>query len=209
MQEMQVQSLGWEDPLEEGMATHSSILAWKIPWREEPGRLQSIVNWSNLAHTHTGEEASRCYRSGPPLALQLNKWILSICHSFIHSICIWGHFSFTYVIAFWSGAVLDSESIDNFVTWKWKSLSHVCFFATPWTIACQAPLSMWILQARLLEWVAMPSSRGSSQPRDQTQVSLIAGRFFTIWATREAHLSHLLLCSFILHFLHVQLSTQL
>ena len=44
MQEMQVQSLGWEDPLEEGMATHSSILAWKIPWREEPGRLQSIVN---------------------------------------------------------------------------------------------------------------------------------------------------------------------
>ena len=139
----------------------------------------------------------------------LNKWILSICHSFIHSICIWGHFSFTYVIAFWSGAVLDSESIDNFVTWKWKSLSRVCFFATPWTIACQAPLSMWILQARILEWVAMPSSRGSSQPRDQTQVSLIAGRFFTIWATREAHLSHLLLCNFILHFLHVQLSTQL
>ena len=41
-QEMQVQSLGQEDPLEEGMATHSSILAWKIPWTEEPGRLQSI-----------------------------------------------------------------------------------------------------------------------------------------------------------------------
>jgi len=39
---MQVQSLGQEDPLEEGMATHSSILAWKIPWTEEPGRLQSI-----------------------------------------------------------------------------------------------------------------------------------------------------------------------
>ena len=41
-QEMQVQSLGWEDPLEEGMATHSSILAWEIPWTEEPGGLQSI-----------------------------------------------------------------------------------------------------------------------------------------------------------------------
>ena len=39
-QEMQVQSLGWEDPLEEEIATHSSILAWKIPWTEEPGRLQ-------------------------------------------------------------------------------------------------------------------------------------------------------------------------
>ena len=43
-----------------------------------------------------------------------------------------------------------------------------------------------ILQARILEWVAMPCSRGSSQPGDQPQVSRIAGRFFTSWATREA-----------------------
>ena len=42
MQETQVRSLGWEDPLEKEMATHSSILAWKIPRTEEPGRLQSI-----------------------------------------------------------------------------------------------------------------------------------------------------------------------
>ena len=42
MQETQVQSLGWEDALEKGMATHSSILAWRIPWREEPDGLQSI-----------------------------------------------------------------------------------------------------------------------------------------------------------------------
>ena len=41
-QETRVQSLGWEDPLEEGMATHSSILAWRIPWIEEPGGLQSM-----------------------------------------------------------------------------------------------------------------------------------------------------------------------
>ena len=39
MQETWIQSLGWEDPLEEGMVTHSSILAWRIPWTEEPGRL--------------------------------------------------------------------------------------------------------------------------------------------------------------------------
>ena len=39
MQETQVQSLGWEDCLEKEMATHASILAWKIPWTEEPGRL--------------------------------------------------------------------------------------------------------------------------------------------------------------------------
>ena len=42
MQETQVQSLGWEDPLEKAMAPHSSTLAWKIPWTEEPGRLQSL-----------------------------------------------------------------------------------------------------------------------------------------------------------------------
>ena len=40
MQETRVQSLGWEDPLEKGMATHSSILAWRVAWTEEPGGLQ-------------------------------------------------------------------------------------------------------------------------------------------------------------------------
>ena len=42
MQETQVQSLDWEDPLEKGNATHSSILAWRIPWTGEPGRLQPM-----------------------------------------------------------------------------------------------------------------------------------------------------------------------
>ena len=42
MRETRVRSLGWEDLLEKEMATHSSILAWKIPWTEEPGRLQSM-----------------------------------------------------------------------------------------------------------------------------------------------------------------------
>ena len=59
-------------------------------------------------------------------------------------------------------------------------------FVIPWTVVCQAPLSVGILQARILEWVAMPVSRPSSQSRDWTQVSCIAGEFFTIWATREA-----------------------
>ena len=42
VQETCIQSLGWEDPLEKGMATHSSILAWRIPWTEDPGGLQSM-----------------------------------------------------------------------------------------------------------------------------------------------------------------------
>ena len=56
---VQVRPLGWEDLLEEGMATHSSILAWRIPWTEEPGGLWSIGsqrlrhNRSDLTHTHT------------------------------------------------------------------------------------------------------------------------------------------------------------
>ena len=57
LQEMRVRSLGWEDPLEEDLATPSSVLAWRIPWTEEPGGLQSIGlqrvrhNLSDLAHS--------------------------------------------------------------------------------------------------------------------------------------------------------------
>ena len=57
VQETLVSSLGQEGPLEEGMAVQCSILAWRIPWTEEPGGLQSIVwqrvrqDWSDLAHT--------------------------------------------------------------------------------------------------------------------------------------------------------------
>ena len=51
------------------------------------------------------------------------------------------------------------------------------------TVARQEPLFMGSLQARILEWDAIPSSRGSSQPRNRTQVSRIPGRFFTIWAS--------------------------
>ena len=49
MQETRVQSLGWESPLENGMATHSSILVWRIPWTEEPGELQSM-GWQRSGH---------------------------------------------------------------------------------------------------------------------------------------------------------------
>ena len=64
--------------------------------------------------------------------------------------------------------------------WKWKSFRRVQLFASPWTIQ-----SMRF--SRILEWVAFPLSRGSSQSIDQTEVSHTAGGFFTSWATREAH----------------------
>ena len=82
--------------------------------------------------------------------------------------------------------------------WAWRGHKQYCLICLQWIyITCvlslllcstlcnpmdcsQAPLSMGILQTRILEWVAMPSSRGSSQPRDRTQVFHIAGGFFTI-----------------------------
>ena len=61
-----------------------------------------------------------------------------------------------------------------------------------------------ILQAKILEWVAFPFSRGSSQPRDQTQASFIAGGFFTSWATKEAPpTQERTLINFIMGFKHV------
>ena len=80
--------------------------------------------------------------------------------------------------------VLDSKassilSLCSFVsTWNWKSLSQV--------MDCSPPSFSvnGILQARILEWVAIPFSRGSSQPRNQNRISCITGRFFTNWATK-------------------------
>ena len=70
--------------------------------------------------------------------------------------------------------------------WKGNSLSHVRLCSP---IDCSSPGSSvrGIFQARILEWIAIPISRRSSQPGDWTRVSSIAGRFFTIWAMRKAH----------------------
>ena len=73
----ETQSLGWEDPLEKGMATHSSIPAWRIPWTEEPGGPQSmglhrvIHDWANerdnlsLCHEDTGRRPSADHEAAP------------------------------------------------------------------------------------------------------------------------------------------------
>ena len=63
IKEMQVRSLGREDPLEEGMATHSNIFAWRIPWTEEPGRLEAIGLQKVGSHL-TGTHAQERLRAG-------------------------------------------------------------------------------------------------------------------------------------------------
>ena len=96
-QEKRVRSLGWEDPLEKRMATHSSTLAWKIPWTEEPGRLQSlglqrIQNW---AHTFTltrieeqrekGRVYIKLYHIIPAQPSNMD-WLMDRRHSSLHQL---------------------------------------------------------------------------------------------------------------------------
>ena len=103
---------------------------------------------------------------------------------------------FTFVFVFFNDFDVDAKTIptrgkmgsrDKPGVWNWHTLvlshsvvSDSLLFVTPWAAVHQASLSMGILQARILEWVAMPSFRESSQPRDLTQVSCIAGELFTI-----------------------------
>ena len=82
----------------------------------------------------------------------------------------------------------NSYSTKDFWTeLNWTDVAHSCLtLCSP--VDCSPPGSSvhGILQARILEWVAISFSRGSSQPRDRTQVSHIVGRHFNLWATREA-----------------------
>ena len=110
MQETWVQSPSQEDPLEEGMATHSSILAWRIPWTEEPARLQSMDS-----ENETGLSIAQ---------LLLSQSCPTLCNPMDCS--------------------LPGSSVHG------------------------------ILQARIMELVVMPSSRGSSQPTFRTCVSYVS-----------------------------------
>ena len=145
-----VQSLGQEDPLGKGMAPHSSVLAWRIPWTEEPGWLQL-----------TGSQ-----RVGRDWATSL--WLTM------------------------SPQIMTTQGKDQvyIMLLPLSCFSRAQLFVTPWTIYSPPGSSVHgILQARILEWVAISYSRGSSWPKDRTWVSCIAGSFLTVWATREAHQS--------------------
>ena len=137
-QEMWVQSLGQEDPLEKGMATHNSLLAWRIPWIEEPcGLLVKQLS------THAGHREP------------------------------------------WKP------------TWGWLGMRDLCLHAQ-WCLSlcdpmdCSPPGSSvhGILQARILEWVAVSLSRGSSEPGIQPRSPELETFWATsllFWATKEAH----------------------
>ena len=146
--------LGKIPSLEAEMATHSSLLAWRIPWIEEPGGLQSV------GLQRVGDDWVR--RHTLPFYIQY----LNICGFCVSKGGSWIQLSYSPPVR-WFGVRYSVLSGSYPTLWD------------PWTAARQAPLSMGTLQARILEWVAMPSSRSSSQPGGRTQVSGIAGRFFT------------------------------
>ena len=64
------------------------------------------------------------------------------------------------------------NSEDQISKWNWKFYSPVQLFRTPWTVACQDPLSVRILQERVMEWIALPSTWGPYHPRDRTCIFL-------------------------------------
>ena len=128
---LKVWSLGREDALEKGTTTHSSILAWRTPWTEEP----------------------EAYKASDPTQVTYHDFDI-LNESCLCDDCV--------------SCCIVSDSSRPHELW-------------PSRLLCPG-----ILQASTLEWVAISSSRGSSWSRDLTQAPRIAGRFFTLWARREA-----------------------
>ena len=134
---MWVQGLGWEDPLEGGMATHSSILTWRIPWAEEPGGLQSMGSQSQTRLKRLSSSSS----------------------------------GFTHRITF---HIHNNPLCKHACVSKSLQCPKCSTLCNP--MDCSPPSSSvhGIFQARILEWFAMPPSRGSSQPRDGIHISYIS-----------------------------------
>ena len=210
VQETWVRSLGWEDPLEEGMATPSSILAWRIPiGKFDYGQLRHkeacpiracMVSW-----TWTGSRSKVCHRrqgAWPGVRFRMLMGTLGILHTAaFHSpnfccswVCVpgrtpWAPRACWGLLSNHLGrlSLLITPSLNGSKVKVKVLVAQSCLtFCDP--MDCGPPGSSvhGILQVRILEWVAISFSRGSSWPRDQTQVFCIAGSFFIIWDTRKA-----------------------
>ena len=181
MQEMQVRSLVWEDLLEKEMAIHSSILAWESPQTEETGRLQSM-GWQESQHNLATNPPLLWWQRVINLFFAVYRWTVWIQTS-LHSFTNW----------FWElgnsfNLVSQLPHVKNMCVCVCVLVAQSCLTLRP--MDCSLPNSSvhGILQARILEWVAIPFSWRTSRPRYLTQVSCISGRFFTIWANREVSL---------------------
>ena len=164
MKERWIQSLGWEDSLEKGIATHSSILAWRIPWTEEPGGLVSMGsqrvrhNWATNTFTSSvcfllesfyseSESSSVVCDSLRPLGLY-SPWNSPGQNIGVGSLSL-------------LQAIFPTQGLNLGLLHCRRNLYQLSHKGSP----------------RILEWVAYPFSSGSSQPRNWTRVSCTAGRF--------------------------------
>ena len=176
---------GWEDPLEEGMTTHSSILAWRTPWTEEPrghspwGHKElDTAERQNSSHTvshslldlRSGHSSSRCQpilpqclSTGPLAQKSLTKNSMG-----------WLDCSILWVT--WEVWEVEFVAV--------QSLIHIPLFCSP--MDCSPPGSSvhGISQARIQEWVAVSFSRRSSWPRGQTCISCI-GRQISVQLSHQ------------------------
>ena len=150
MQETWVWFLGWEDPLETGMATCSSVLAWRITWTEDPGGLQSMGLQRvrhNRATSHT------CMLLLPLLLSRFSH--VRLCNSIDSSPLG------SPVPGILQARTLEWVAIAFSNAWKWKvkvkSLSCVPLSATPWTAAHQVPPSMGFSRQEYWSGVPLPS----------------------------------------------------
>ena len=149
-------------------------------------RQRSLVGYSPWGHKESDTEWATSLHDtwrGP------SSQIRFIYHTYIsqlHWLLISSHYQ---PCKSWSTSLSTAKGSTE-VWWSWRntldSNSWISFFLISHSVTSDSLRPHGILQARTLEWVAFPFSRGSSQPRDQTQVSRIACGFFTSWATREA-----------------------
>ena len=155
MRETWIQSLGWEDSLEKEMATHSSTLAWEIPWMEKPGRLQSMGsqrirhNWAIslcqktlLAHSPRGAPAE----NSDPQFPNSQRLVHEPSHQLSQGHKLLGQFSQGYKPSYQCGLLYAAAK-------SLQSCPTLCgpIFGSP----PGSPIP-GILQARILEWVAIP-----------------------------------------------------
>ena len=165
MQKTQVLSLGWEDPLEKDMATHSSILSWRIPWTEEPDGLQSTglqksrtLTWVQFSHSVVSDPQR-------PHGLQptrpLHPWEFPGKSTGVGCHCLLRDFSEGYGKAMEHGKSWKHPFLLSFLSYtrrKWSEVAQSCpTLGDP--VDCSLPgFSVHgILQARTLEWVAISS----------------------------------------------------
>ena len=164
MQETRVWSLDREDPLEKEMATHSSILAWRIPWTEEPDGLQSTGS-QRVGHDWVTLLTYLCY------SCYLMSW-LCYCNTLFSSL----KFSLIVFIQYELDQLNLPTSLHACV------LGCIWLFATPWIIDCQILLSMLFPRQEYWSGLPFPSPGNLPDPRDWTCISCIsciAGGFFT------------------------------